>query len=661
MPAESVEHQKERALASKALPISDLPAFLDDLDAIVWEADAETLDFTYVNRAAERVLGYPIEAWLETPGFWARILHPEDRAAAIRFCRSQIEQRRDHTFEYRAVHREGRPVWLRDIVRVITEPSTGRVRLRGAMVDVTRRRLAEESLRDSEERYRLLAEHIEDLMVLVDEESRILYVSPSIRTLFGRDEEQVLGTPAMELVVDEDRSEVADALRSVQRGQRAVAVEFRGALPDGGTRWFEAKGWRVKPELGSRDLRVVAVIRDISERKQLQEELERAGRMEALGRLAGGIAHDFNNLLTVIRGHGDLARSAPDASAGVEELDELLRAVDRAQDLTGQLLAFSRRNPDSRPSVVELGGAIRDTVPMLQRLMGGGVEIQLNLPDAPVHVRIDPGHLEQIVMNLAANARDAMARGGTLRIRVGDTRIRRNGGSERRAVLECQDEGSGMDRGTLSRVFEPFFTTKTEGEGTGLGMSIVYGLVGQATGELELSSEPGVGTRIRIDFPLVVDAAEAATPRESEGARPPEPPSPPLAVPGRRVLVAEDEPQLRRLVSTILRRAGYEVTVAGSAEEAWEAFCAATHPFDILLTDIIMPKESGVELADRIRTKAPELPILFMTGYPGDTLPGERELPEKTHLLAKPFTPDELQERLGGLIERSRRPADPAS
>ncbi len=614
------------------LPISDLPAFLDDLDTIVWEADAETLDFTYVNQAAERVLGYPVRAWLETPGFWSRILHPEDRAGAMRFCRMKVEAREDHAFEYRAVHREGRPVWLRDIVRVITAPD-GRVRLRGTMVDVTRRRRAEQALRTSEERFRLLADHIEDLMLLVDDQGRILYVSPSVRTLFGHSEAEVEGVEALELVMDEDRPAVLDALRAVQQGRPAVAVEFRGRLRDGGTRWFEAKGWRVQPELGSRDFRVVAVVRDISERRKYQEELERSGRMEAMGRLAGGVAHDFNNLLTVIRGHAELAR---DHGPGVDdELRELLRAVGRAQELTGQLLAFSRRDPESRPRVIDLNEALTGLTPMLERLMGGGVEVAISKETDPCHVRIDPGHLEQIVLNLAANAKDAMPRGGSFRLRT-----------ERgaRIALEVEDEGVGMDEGTLSQVFEPFFTTKAVGDGTGLGMSIVYGLVAAADGELEIESEPGRGTRVRIDLPRVDEAPEPRNPPAGD-------PAPSVSRPGCRVLVAEDEPQLRRLVSTILGRAGYQVTVTGSAEEAWEAFRSASTPFHILLTDIVMPKGSGVELADRVRREAPDLPVLFMTGYPGDALPGELELPGATHLMVKPFTPRELQERLHALLQ----------
>jgi signal transduction histidine kinase len=393
----------------------------------------------------------------------------------------------------------------------------------------------------------------------------------------------------------------------------------------------------------------IAVITDVTERKRLELELRQSQKMEAVGRLAGGIAHDFNNLLTVIIGRGEsvlanLERSDPSRW----DVELMLATSERAATLTRQLLAFSRRQV-LQPKVLALHEVVGNVVPMLRRLIGEDIEIHTVAGAAPGRVRVDPAQIEQVIMNLAVNARDAMPQGGVLMITtttadVTDVQARRLGGiqSGRWAILSVSDTGAGMDEETRVRVFEPFFTTKPLGQGTGLGLSMVYGIVEQHGGTITVESAPGRGTTFRIYLPRVDDAA-AETETMDRADR--------TALGTETILLVEDEDEVRELVGRMLQRSGYTVLVAADPRAALELSGRHTGPIHLLLTDVVMPEMSGRELRDRLSALRPEAKVVYMSGYTDEALGRHGVLEPDVVLLQKPFRFAELADRIREVLD----------
>jgi PAS domain S-box-containing protein len=387
-------------------------------------------------------------------------------------------------------------------------------------------------------------------------------------------------------------------------------------------------------------------------RLQGEEQLRQAQKMEAVGQLAGGVAHDFNNLLTVISGYGRIARQRVGVGPGSDELVEIAHATDRAAQLTQQLLAFSRRQV-LEPTVLDLGEVARTLTPMLGRLIGEDVQMAMLAEENLPSVLADRGQMSQIIVNLAVNARDAMPTGGTLTIETravdvgpGSTPDGQPVEPGRYVCMTVSDTGVGMEPEVLERAFEPFFTTKEAGEGTGLGLSTVHGIVTQSGGYLTVKSVPGLGTSFTILLPPVEAPAEAPAPVE---------PRAPEAIAGTEtVLLCEDEDAVRRLTERALRSGGYEVLVAARPSEALEIEATHPRPIHVLVTDVIMPEMSGPELAERLRVKRPELRTLFVSGYAAETLQRRGGLPAGSAFLAKPFEPEVL---LGGLRDLLDQPA----
>lgn len=397
---------------------------------------------------------------------------------------------------------------------------------------------------------------------------------------------------------------------------------------------------------------VILSLHDITDRRLLEEQLRHTQRMEAIGKLAGGIAHDFNNLLTAIIGHSDiLKRKLGPTDQRSDDVAGIRQAADRAARLTRQLLAFSRRQ-HLVPEVLDLNDVVRDTERLLIRLLGEDIAIVMDLHDGPITIRVDRGQLEQVIVNLALNARDAMPRGGELTIITrhldgpgADLPGTFVGGDAGAALLRIADVGDGMDETTRRRAFEPFFTTKEFGKGTGLGLATVYGIVQQSGGEVTLDSAPGAGTRVSVFLPATV---------------PPPPPSPtatPLPLPRaatppaeRVVLVVEDEAALREVIRRSLAERGYRVLVAAGLSTA-RAILESSATVDLLLTDVVMPDGNGPELAAWVRTVRPTLPVLLMTGYADDQVLRYNLDPAATDLIQKPFDPTYLVERIAARID----------
>jgi two-component system, cell cycle sensor histidine kinase and response regulator CckA len=395
-------------------------------------------------------------------------------------------------------------------------------------------------------------------------------------------------------------------------------------------------------------VRTWGITRDVTERLHLEEQLRNAQQLEAIGRLAGGIAHDFNNILSIIMGHGELLLATANLDAdGKNGVDQIGRAADRAASLTQQLLAFSRRQV-LQPRVLDLNETVSDIQKMLARVIGEDIELIANLSATPMTVRADPGQLEQVLMNLAVNARDAMPEGGKITMQTSHVEIAADEARDldlppgRYVVLRVTDTGYGMDQVTLSHVFEPFFTTKPRGKGTGLGLATVYGIVKQSGGGIQVESEAERGTGFRIYLPAVDGESGGRTERDGRQA---------VEGGSETILIAEDEPDLRELTKIFLEGYGYRVLEAASAEEALKASEKFGEKIDLLLTDVIMPGMSGRQLAEKILKNRPETKIVYMTGYTDDMVVQHKVLEPGVQLLQKPFTKLDLAQKVRATLD----------
>ncbi len=465
--------------------------------------------------------------------------------------------------------------------------------------------------------------------------------------LYGYTAQEVIGRPMSALLPKSLLEEEQLILSKIRRGERIQNFETVRIHKEGRPVQVSLTVSPVRNASGE-IVGISHVARNITETKQLRDKLQVTQKMEALGRLAGGVAHDFNNLLTIITGYGALLQASLKEDAERREMiAEIMGAAERAADLTRQLLVFSRRR-NVRLESLDLNEAIGKTLAMLRRLIGDDIEIKTQLDPSLERVRFDAGQISQVLMNLAANGRDAMPRGGTITIQTGNWIVEKDEYHEelgfapgRYVRLLFTDTGHGMDAKTRSRLFEPFFTTKEVGKGTGLGLAAVYGIIKQSGGQISVYSEPGRGTTFAIYLPVA-----GCTDQEL----PPQAPTKPGG--GREtILLVEDEPSLRNLAHTILRANGYNVLVAGNAEEALSKAHAHQGLIHLILTDIVMAGMDGQALAAEISTKRPRIHMIFMSGY-SDHAILERVLSMPgSAFLQKPFTPTELLEKVRGALD----------
>jgi len=636
----SEQQRAERALRSSEERFRQIAESIDD---VFWVSTADRFELEYVSPSFAQIWGHPVEAVLKKPSLWMDPVVPGDRGLVMEALESAKED--GYEIEYRIVRPDGELRWIFDRAFPVREDGE-LVRFIGVAEDITNRKLAEE-------RFAVLGQQVADGIQIIAPDGQILFATPAAATALGYPAEALRGRNALELVHPDDRPELAAMLADLVREPGRVARrQYRGTTAEGQVRYLESVGRNRIDHPAIRG--VVVTTRDISERHRLEEQLRQSQKMEAVGRLAGGIAHDFNNLLTVIRSQTDLLlidlqdRGVPESASLAAELETIQAAADRAAALTSQLLAFSREQI-LQPRVVDLSDVVFDMARLLERVIGEDVAFHRELdPDLPA-VRVDPGQLEQAVMNLAVNARDAMPGGGTLTLRTLVDDVDSGGpdaesqGPVRCVVLEVADTGTGMDAATLAQIFEPFFTTKEMGKGTGLGLSMVYGVVTQSGGTVHVASEPGQGSTFRLAFPAVDDKPER---REAV----------PLATGDggtidRRILIVEDDDAVRRVAVRILERVGMTVAAVGSAEEGLERL-GGEHDFDLLLTDLVLPGMSGRALVDRLRTGGSDVPILVMSGYAADS-PGERgDLPGDVAFIQKPFTPKALTQAVREVMSR---------
>jgi signal transduction histidine kinase/CheY-like chemotaxis protein len=405
---------------------------------------------------------------------------------------------------------------------------------------------------------------------------------------------------------------------------------------------------RVAERTESLEQALLDLRKEMQLRQNVESQLIQAQKMEAVGRLAGGVAHDFNNLLTVILGYDEMMREhVKEDPVAVDFAEEIQHAAERATALTNQLLAFSRRQV-AVPQVVDLNDVVRGIDKMLRRIIGEDIELRTSLAPELSRVRVDPAHMDQVIMNLAVNSRDAMPQGGSLTLETANVELTQEYAGTHLGVvpgsyvmLAVSDTGCGMDAATQTRIFEPFFTTKEKGKGTGLGLSIVYGIVKQNNGEVLVYSEPGKGTAFKIYLPVVGDAAEAPV------AEAPTPEVPAMET----ILLVEDEDQVRSLARAMLRRQGYRVLEASGADAAERILQDHAEQVHLLLTDVVMPRTSGVELADRARAARPGIKVLFMSGYTDSGIIQQGALSRDVPYIQKPFTATALRKRVREVLQ----------
>jgi PAS domain S-box-containing protein len=597
--------------------------------------------FLRVNPRYCQLLGYSQEELLRLR--FQEITYPEDLQDEAERVGGLISGHGATTsYNKRFIRKDGSLVWLHVTVSLLRTESGEPLHFVGVVEDVTERLHAEEALRKSEESFRHVVENAPD-GILVERGLQILYVNAKAVSLFGASTAaDLVGRRQLDFARPEDHEEITARSMSVAR-RTAVPPTERAFLRMDGTP-FPVEVSATPIEYDQQPASLV-FLRDISESKQaeaekrrLEEQLLQAQKMESLGRLAGGVAHDFNNHLTVINGYCDMLLANLEPGPTREEIEEIRAAGERAGSLTQQLLAFSRKQIAERKPL-DLNELVTESGKMLGRLIGEQVEIATSLDPALGMVVADRGQMVQILMNLVINARDAMPAGGRILIETANLDLEQDSLPSKDAVpgpfvvLSVADTGEGMSEETLQHVFEPFFTTKGLGLGTGLGLSTVYGTVRQSGGWIEVDSCPGEGSRFRIYLPRVEAAAPA-----------PERPAPSaIAASGvETILVAEDQPEVRRLALRILKSNGYRLLEASSGPEALELSRCYGGPIDLLLTDVVMPEMTGRELAARVQKSRPNTKVLYVSGYTADIIGREGVLDEGVDYLPKPFTPAQL-------------------
>jgi two-component system cell cycle sensor histidine kinase/response regulator CckA len=516
-----------------------------------------------------------------------------------------------------------------------------------------RRQEMEAQLLESEDRFRQLAEKSrEGFWFVALNPERILYVNPAMETIWGLSAEKFYQDPRVWLgaIHADDRARMQDVYEAWAKDQTPrFEEECRVVRPDGSVRWVLSSGTQIRDDAGA-ITRLSGLTRDITERKELEAQFHQAQKMESVGRLAGGIAHDFNNLLTAIIGYSELVlERVADQADVVADIEEIKNAGQRASLLTSQLLAFSRKQAIV-PRVLDLNQVVGDLQKMLSRIIAEDIVLEITVAPSLGRTKVDPGQVEQVLLNLVVNARDALPSGGKLRISTANVVLdaafaRQHVGAVpgRYVSLTVTDTGSGMKPDVLARVFEPFFTTKPIGKGTGLGLSTVYGIVKQNNGYVTIDSTPGTGTTVTIYWPQVDEPIDALSPGRSSAH----------TLRGTEtVLLVEDEAGVRELVRKMLERHGYHILRAKDGAEAIAIEERHEGPIHLLLTDIVMPGLNGPDLAQHLVRRRPAMEVLYMSGFAHHVALGFGSVSERTAFLPKPFASETLATKVRECLDR---------
>ena len=593
------------------------------------------------NASLERLSGYTSDEMLGVP--FSSIIVEHDRERARRYFQRAVAGHAQ-SFEFTGIGRDGREFYVAASYFPVIENGVV-IGVYGTAKDISAQREAERALRESEERYRLLADNVHDMISLHDLDGRFLYASPAAQRLLGFHPVELIGKSVFDIAHPDDIPALRSAHETVLTRTGKNALTFRARRSDGTEGWFETSARMTEIGDDGTPPRIVGVTRDVSERRNLEQQLGQIQKLDAVGRLAGGLAHDFNNLLTIVLARAErLLEQFEDNDPRQREIEEIRMAARRSAALIAQLLAVGRREMGT-PRTVDINGQILAFLPILQRLASARNELATDFdPDAGA-IHVDPTQLEQILLNLVVNARDALEeKPGSITITTRNVRV---GGPSltpqpvvtpgEYVLLSVHDTGIGMDAQTREHIFEPFFTTKSEGAGTGLGLATVYAIVQGAGGDITCESVPGVGTTFRVYFPRIA-SPHAADAEDLTGTE--------------TILLVEDEPDLRTVTRIVLETRGYRVIEVESADVALELAQDWEQPPELLLSDVIMPGLKGPELAQRLRALYPEMRVLYISGYSDVALKrlGVRE--DGALFVQKPFSPDDLAR----MVRRALKP-----
>ncbi|MBI5418961.1 MAG: PAS domain S-box protein [Deltaproteobacteria bacterium] len=602
-----------------------------------------------------RFTGHTAQEFTSGEVRWPDLVHPDDLVMLKRLFHEAVHARNDFLrVEYRFRHRDGSIRWLVDRRKFIYDAAGNFAYVDGLIIDITDRKRAEEVVREAGEKLMGLIQASPLAIMCLDPDGIITMWNLAAERIFGWSEEEVLDRPNP-IVPEDKRQEFQALLDRSRQGIPLIGVEARRRKKDGSP--IDVRIWTSLLRDGAGKITSIMVLYDdITERKQMEEALRQseerfrqAQKMEAVGRLAGGIAHDFNNLLTAIRGYSDLLLHRLDRGSPLRrEVEEIRKAGDRAASLTHQLLAFSRKQM-LQPKVLDLCTVVAGMDMMLRRLIGEDIDLITVLEPDPWKVRVDPGQIEQVIMNLVINARDAMPRGGkviveTANVFLGEDDVRRHADVPPGpyVMLSISDTGSGMDKETRSRLFEPFFTTKETGKGTGLGLSTVYGIVKQSGGDVLVESEVGKGSTFKVFLPRL-----AEDPARDGAARP----SRALPRGHETLLLVEDDEMVRRFALDVLQGHGYTVLAAHDGVEALETAKTCMEKIHMVITDVVMPRMGGRELVESLGRYLPGAKVLYMSGYTDETILLHGVMEKETALLQKPFTVDALVRKVREVLD----------
>jgi PAS domain S-box-containing protein len=605
-------------------------------------ADNQALSFSWISDNLLGILGHTAEAGLK-PEWWLENLHPDDRDRIILEAATVLFNRDCLNHEFRFRHGDGNFRWTRSDMRVIRNEAGHAIEVVGAWSDITAERQLEDQFRQSQ----LRLQHVVSLspavlFTLAFADNRIQnvsWISDNLLDVLGHTPESSMAADWwLENIHPEDRDRTVQKTRAELHAKGFTSHEHRFRHGNGSYRWTRAALRLIRDEQG-RPMEVVGAWSDITEHKQLEDQFNQSQKMEAFGQLAGGVAHDFNNLLSVVIGYGELAlRALPQDHKVRGFITDIIHAAERSASLTRQLLAFSRKQVIVL-KVHDVNAIVSDTKKMLERIIGEDIELVTVLPDEAGAVRADAGQLEQVLLNLAVNARDAMPKGGKLVIETKNVQLEEgfvkahlNVKAGPYVMLAVSDSGCGMTEEVKARIFEPFFTTKAVGEGTGLGLATVYGIVKQAEGYIDVHSEVNFGTSFKIYLPRV-NKAEKSDSEESRLSPPPQ---------GKEsILLIEDEAGLRGMLHEALMNSGYAVAVAANGKEAIQ-LAKSSSAYDLIVTDVVMPGLSGRETVEQLVALYPKVKVLYMSGYTDDAVVRHGILHSQMPFLQKPFSPSAL-------------------
>jgi PAS domain S-box-containing protein len=587
------------------------------------------------------------------------LIHPDDRALVWEKIQNAITKKRPYQIVYRIRTAQGTIKWVWEKGRGIFGESDTLVALEGFITDITARKLTEEKLRESEQRYKRLVNAVTNYIYTI----RMAGDRP-IETEHGEGCLAVTGYTSAEygsdpelwhkMIHPADKNTVMEHAGQLHTGKTAFPIEHRIIHKNGSIRWIRNTAVSRLDTMGQR-VSLDGLIEDITERKMVEDQLRQMQRLESLGQIAGGVAHDYNNAIGAIMGFCTLAQmhTKPESPA-YHYLEDILSVSDRATNITKSLLSFSRKQTaDIKP--IDLNNTVSIMGKLLLNFIGENIRLKLNLADKDLVINGDSGQLDQVMMNLATNARDAMPDGGSLIISTAEVeldvefiRTHGYGACGRYALLSVEDTGAGIDAMTKERIFEPFFTTKEVGKGTGLGLSVTYGIIQQHNGFIDVYSEPGHGTVFKIYLPLVEAAAASIKARDRL----------PLSGGNETILVVEDEPSVRRAIKIMLESFGYQVIEAENGSTALDKFMLHKETIRLAIIDVIMPGKNGKETYDEMRRIAPDLKAIFTSGYASDVLTDKHILEEGLEFITKPASPREMLRKIREFLDRSNDPVD---